>query len=239
MTAAPPADRSQDPEAQGSLRKRALSSGVISIFGFGSEQVLRFGANLLLTRLLVPEAFGLMMIVNTVMVALQLFSDLGIRPAIIQNERDDPGFLNTAWTMQVWRGVALWIVACATAYPLAWFYDEPMLSLLLPVTGLVAIADGFSSTRLHTLNRNLMLGRLVALRVGSYSVSAVSMIVWAWISPTVWALVAGGVFSAAIKMALSHIALSGPRSRFRWERAARPAPSAACRATTPPDSLAL
>lgn len=211
----PPA--SQHPEARGSLRKRALSSGALSIAGFGSEQVLRFAANLLLTRLLVPEAFGLMMIVNTVMVALQLFSDLGIRPAIIQNERDDAGFLNTAWTMQAGRGVLLWGVSCLAAYPLAWFYDEPQLAYLLPVTGIAAIADGLSSTRLHTLNRQLMLGRLVALRVGSYSASAVSMIVFAWFYPSVWALVVGSVFGRVLSSILSHLVIPGLKNRLHWE----------------------
>ncbi|MEZ6187593.1 MAG: oligosaccharide flippase family protein [Planctomycetota bacterium] len=221
--AAQPVPEAAPPEATPStklrlsLKKRAFSSGLITIVGFGGEQVLRFGANLILTRLLVPEAFGLMMIVNTVMVALILFSDLGIRPAIIQNERDDPGFLNTAWTMQVGRGVVLWVVACAAAYPLAWFYAEPMLTYLLPVTGLVAIADGFSSTRLHTLNRNLLLGRLVALKVGTYLVSAACMIGYALVYPTVWSLVIGSVVGRALSALLSHIVIPGIKNRLHWE----------------------
>src|SRR5204863_421086 len=70
--------------------------------------ILRLGSNLILARLLVPEMFGLMALVNTFMMGLQMFSDVGIGPSIIQNRRgDDPAFLNTAWTIQVMRGMAL------------------------------------------------------------------------------------------------------------------------------------
>ena len=64
----------------------------------------------MLTRLLFPEAFGLMALIQTFMIGLAMFSDLGIGPAIIQSDRgEDPDFLNTAWVMQILRGICLWL----------------------------------------------------------------------------------------------------------------------------------
>ncbi len=88
-----------------SLQKKAIGASVWVIIGYGSSQCLRLISNLILTRLLVPELFGLMALVNTFIIGLNLFSDVGIRPSIIRSERgEDPLFLNTAWTLQVIRG---------------------------------------------------------------------------------------------------------------------------------------
>ena len=48
-----------------SLKQRVLSAGIWSLAGYGCNQVLRFGSNLLMTRLLVPEMFGVMAIAGS------------------------------------------------------------------------------------------------------------------------------------------------------------------------------
>ncbi len=61
-----------------------------------------------MARLLMPEIFGVMLIATTVSVVLHLLSDVGLRQNIVQSPRgDDPVFLNTAWTVQILRGVVL------------------------------------------------------------------------------------------------------------------------------------
>ena len=49
------------------FKKRAINSGIWVTAGYGLQQVLRLASNLILTRLLFPEAFGLMAIVQTIM----------------------------------------------------------------------------------------------------------------------------------------------------------------------------
>lgn len=203
------------------LKQRALRGSLWTILGFGSNQVLRFGGNLVLTRLLFPEAFGLMALVQLFMQGLQMFSDLGIVPSIIQNRRgDDPAFLNTAWTIQVMRGATLSLVACVIAYPAAQLYQEPLLVQLLPVAGLTAAISGFNSTKLATVNRSLQLGPLTLLELGSYSVGLITMVGLAWVYHSVWALVIGGLVTTALKTGGSHYLLPGPKNSFCWERQA-------------------
>jgi len=68
-----------------------------TIASYGLSQVLRLGSNLILTRLLVPEMFGLMSLVYVFITALHLFWDLGIGTSLMQNKRgEEPDFLNTA-----------------------------------------------------------------------------------------------------------------------------------------------
>lgn len=164
-----------------SLRKQAIRGSVWTLAGYGASQILRFGSNLILARLLVPEYFGLMSLVNVFIIGLHLFSDIGLGPSIIQNKRgDDPDFLNTVWTMQIIRSVFLWLGSVLIAWPVSKFYNEPQLFLLLPVVGLSTLISGFGSTAPFTLNRHIALGKLAIFELGGQVISVIVMIVWAW-----------------------------------------------------------
>lgn len=202
-----------------SLKGLALQGSVWTLSGYGTAQFLRLASNVILAKLLFPEAFGLMVLVAIFMQGITMFSDIGIIPSIIQNKRgDDPAFLNTAWTIQVIRGVIIWIVACIGAYPYSILYDEPLLLKMIPVAGLSAIIAGFNSTSLATANRNIKLGKITLLELITQSFSIFVMISWVYVHPTVWGLVVGGVASAVIKMALSHLWLGDIRNRFFWDK---------------------
>ena len=203
-----------------SLKQQALRGAAWTFIGYGASQALRLASNLILTRLLAPEFFGLMALVNVFIIGLHLFSDIGIGPSIIQNKRgDDPDFLNTAWTMQVIRGFALWIGCLVIAWPLSQFYDQQLL-WLIPIIGLGTIIDGFNSTSLCTLNRHLALGKLTILEFGSQVIALTVMITWAFFNRTIWALVVGNIVSSLVKMVWSHLLVPGERNRFAWDKEA-------------------
>src|SRR4051812_39078328 len=87
------------------LRTRIFNAGGWTIGGLALGHLIRLGTNLLMTRLLVPEAFGIMAIAALIMYGLALFSDLGLRQNIVQSARgNDVAFLNTAWMVQIMRG---------------------------------------------------------------------------------------------------------------------------------------
>lgn len=202
----------------GGLFRRALGGGAVVAGAYAVSQFARLVSNLILTRLLFPEAFGIMALVFVVLQGLQLFSDVGIGPAITRSARgDDPAFLNTAWTINVVRGAALWLIACALAWPVAWFYAEPSLAALVPVGALTLLIGGFFPTRIDTANRHLLLGRVTLLDLASQIVGIVVMIVLALITGSIWALVIGTVFGVLAKLVLSWMLLPGEANRFHWE----------------------
>jgi O-antigen/teichoic acid export membrane protein len=206
----------------GSLRSRITRAALWTLGGEYASHVLRFGSNLVLTRLLMPEMFGLMVLINAFMMGLHLFSDIGLKPNIIQSRRgDDPAFLDTAWTIQVGRGILLWLFSCLAAWPLARFYGHPEIQQLLPVAGLQALLGGMISPRVMTHARHLSLGRATLLGLGSTAAGAFVMIAWASIRPSVWALIAGGLAAAGVRTILSHAVLPGRRNVFGWEPEAR------------------
>ncbi len=201
--------------------QKALGGAFWTAGGYGIRQILRFVNNLILTRLLFPELFGLMAIVNLFILGLNLFSDIGLNPAIIQSKRgDDPKFLNTAWTIQVMRGVILALGAVLLAWPVSRFYDQPILLYALPVSGLTALFAGFNSTRMAEANRQLRMRDLVFVELSAYVIGLIVMIVWAYLSPTIWAPVSGGIVTAVCEMVFSHLFLKGVGNRFQWDRTA-------------------
>jgi len=206
----------------GALKAQAMSASAWALGGYMATRAIRLISNLILTRILLPEHFGIMAIVSLFTTGLQMFSDIGIGPAIIQNRRgDDPVYLDTAWTMQVIRGFILWGVSIALAWPFAMLYDNMEgLIYLIPAAGFGMVIVGFNSTSLVTLNRHLALGKEVVLQFCSKLGALAVMVVIALITRSVWALVIGGLVSAAITMAFSHTLIPGHRNRFRWDREA-------------------
>jgi O-antigen/teichoic acid export membrane protein len=204
-----------------SLKNLAIKGTIWTVVGYGGSQAIRFGSNLILTRLLFPDLFGLMALANTFIVGLHLFSDVGIRPSIIQNPRgDDPEFLNTAWTIQVIRGFGLWVACLLFAWPLGMFYHNPTLFWLIPVLGLMTIMDGFCSTAIPSLSRNLEIGKLTCFELGIQIISTVIMIVWAYFSRSIWPLVGNTLISTLIKLIWSHRLGQPFTNRFAWDKSA-------------------
>lgn len=203
------------------LMQRALRSSLITVTGFAGGQALRLVSNLILTRLLFPEAFGIMALVSVFLMGLAMFSDVGTGPAIMGSKRgDDPDFLNTAWTIQIIRGVTLWLVAVALSLPIARFYDAPDLVMFLPVAALTLVINGFNPTRLETANRHLQAGRVTVIDLATQAIGVVIAVILAVLLQSVWALVISGVAAALVHLLLLNLALPGPANRLRWEASA-------------------
>jgi O-antigen/teichoic acid export membrane protein len=202
-----------------SLKKFAIRGAVWTIASYGASQLLRFGSNLILTRLLEPKLFGLMTLVYAFITGLHLFSDIGIGVSVIQNKRgDDPTFLNTAWTIQVIRGFGLWICCLLIAWPISQFYGRPQILWLIPVVGLNTVISGFNSTAVFTLNRHMAVSKLAIFELGGQVIGLGVMITWAWFHRNIWAIVIGNFASTFIQMVWSHQLNSGLRNHFVWDR---------------------
>jgi O-antigen/teichoic acid export membrane protein len=200
------------------LKERAMRSSTWTIAEYLVSNLLRFGSNLVLAYALFPEAFAIVAYASIVLQGLTMLSDIGIGPSIVRSPRgNDPDFLNTAWTVQVIRGLVLFLISLLLGWPMAWFYNEPQLAWLVPACGLNFISTGLQSTNIHTLNRDLNLGRNVMAGMIEAILKAVITISWALIWPSVWALVGGAFISYVVGSILTHTMLPGIRNRFRWD----------------------
>lgn len=216
----------------GGLKRRSLSSGIWSLLELGSSRVLRLLSNLILTRLLMPEAFGLMAMVTTVQIGVTMLSDLGIRQSVIRTtDADDPVFLRTAWTVQALRGtvimgiivlagLALWFLGPKLAAP-GTVYADPTLPFLVMVSSLSVQIETLASVNALMANRRMEMRKLALLSISAQVVSILTMVGIATIWPSVWALLIGNIVGTAYRTGLSHLIFSGPRMRPAWDKSVR------------------
>lgn len=210
-----------------SLRHRVAKAGSWVLIGHVVQQVVRLGTNVFLARLLSPDAFGLMSVVYILMIGLALFSDIGITRSVVQSPRgNDPALLDTAWAMQIIRGLGLGaasiVVALGFAAASRWgwtsartVYGDPRLPWIVGAFSIVAILQGFESMRNGVAKRDMQMKMLTKINIASQVVAAVVMVVVAWIFHSIWALVAGAIVTGAVRCWLGHAALPGHREKFR------------------------
>jgi O-antigen/teichoic acid export membrane protein len=183
----------------------AFRGGAWTVVGYGASQIVRLASTLILARLVAPQAFGLVALVSVFLSGLESLSDLGIGMDVIQHDRgDDPIFINTAFIIQVIRGLIIWLVAASLAYPFAVFYHEPAVIALAIVGSLSILVRGFTSGSLWQLTRHVRIKELTLITTGSDVLGLLVSVVWAVISPTAWALVVGRVAAAAALLVASH-----------------------------------
>ena len=198
----------------------AVRGGSWTVAGYGASQVIRLASTLVLARLVAPQAFGLVALVSVFLSGLESLSDLGIGMDVIQNKRgDDPLFINTAFIIQMGRGIIIWAVAAALAYPFAIFYRQPAVVALAVVGSLSTLIRGFGSGSLWTLTRQVRLRELTILNTGSDVFGLVVSVIWAVVSPTAWALVAGRVAATLALTVASHV-VADNRVSTEWDPAA-------------------
>ncbi|WP_372785080.1 oligosaccharide flippase family protein [Phenylobacterium sp.] len=196
---------------------KVLRGGAWSFAGYGAQTALRFISRIVLAKLLISAApLGTVAVVTTILMGLEMISDLGINVNIVQH-RDgaDARFLGTAFSVQVLRSGALYLLASAMAFPIAWIYHDPQLAPLLLFGAAAVLFRGFVNPGLAVLTREVALRRPTIVAIISEAAGFIVTVAWALKQPSAWALVAGSVATAAAFAIASQFAAA--RARFSWD----------------------
>jgi O-antigen/teichoic acid export membrane protein len=171
---------------------------------FSVQQVLRLGTSVLLARLLAPELLGTMLLINALRTGGELLTDLGIGQSIVKHPRgQEPAFYNTAWTLQIIRGLILFLVALAMTVPLASLYENRELLWMLPVASAMFIINALTSPAAYLLQKRMALRTLAGFNISMALISSLVHILLALYTPTIWALLGGLLISSAISSTVS------------------------------------
>ena len=192
---------------QGSIAQQAAKSGVwmtvIRVFSQGSNILML----LILARLLSPRYFGILGLAMLTLSASKQFTDIGINTALVQQKAENiDRYLNTAWVLNISRGVLLAAVLFFTAPFIAQFFGEADSSLttVVRVIGLSPLIYGLQNPAIVYFQKDLDFHKEFVYQTASSFVQFGVGIGYALVSPTVWALVAGVISVNVSKVVLSY-----------------------------------
>jgi O-antigen/teichoic acid export membrane protein len=162
--------------------------------GIGSvlEQVFRMGRNMLLTRLLAPEAFGVMAIVYSTSSIVDMLAEIGVKEAIIQHPKgNDHRYINSAWWLGFGRGVGIYAILFALAPWVAKFYGNAELAPLMRTALLSIIFLGAQSSKAFVALKEMKFKRWAFIQNGGGIFGSLVVVGMAFFVRSVWALAIG------------------------------------------------
>tara|TARA_R110002096_G_scaffold416576_2_gene619453 strand:- start:298141 stop:299475 length:1335 start_codon:yes stop_codon:yes gene_type:complete len=201
-----------------------------TVTGHFAGQFFRLLSNLILTRLLAPELFGIMAMVYIFIMGIHMFSDVGLAQNVVSSKNShDRKFLSTIWVIQIIRGFLIFAFSIPLAFALYYgqisgmfdpntVYNYAELPYLVVAVSISSIISGFNSINILVLSKKLTIGKVVTLDLLCQLLGLVFLIILVWFWRDIWALVIGNIFTVALKMVLSHHSNFGPRYNLSWHR---------------------
>jgi lipopolysaccharide exporter len=200
------------------LRAKVVRGGTWLGAGSAAEQVARFARNMILTRILAPNAFGAMAIVMSCSSIIGTLTDVGQRAAVIQNPRGrEKAYLNAGWWMGMGRAVCMYGIIFVAAPFVGHFYGNAELCGLLRVALLSTLFEGAMSPRSILPEKNMKFGRWMVISNGGAICGVITTVILSFYIRDVWALAIGSCSENFFRCLLSYILCPGLPS-LGWDR---------------------
>jgi len=189
-----------------SLKAKVFRGATWMGLGSFSEQFARFARNMILTRLLAPEAFGTMAIVLSASSVVQTILDVGVKEALIQNPRgSEREYVGAAWWMAFGRAAMFWAVLCVVAPWIAGFYGNHLLSPLLRICAIGVLFEGAISSRAYVAIKNMKFRNWAIINHGGAIAGVIVTLALSFLLRSVWALAIGYCAESVGRFTLSYV----------------------------------
>ena len=175
-------------------------------FTFGLQTLLRLVSSLILTRVLLPEAYGTITILVSILYVIGNILDTNVTLFMVRDKNaEQPRYLNTAWTMRVSRSVLSGAVLFVCAPLIATkIYDLPDLTLPLRVFSLWFLIDGFETMAFALAIRRKQARLQMYSELAASILSTTFSIVYCYRYHTFWGIAYGMLLNRLIMTVLSH-----------------------------------
>src|SRR2546430_4597183 len=181
--------------------------------------LLRTGSSMLLTRLLIPDDFGIVGIIGSVFYTVAMLTDLGSQAFLIRHERTvERHFRDVIWTIQAKRGFALFVTVAVLSPLIASALGKPSITLPLAVASLLFVTNAFASMSLVTALRDDKSRELSLLDFALQIFQTVACLLLALWWRNVWALIAAMLLQSALRAILSYTIFPHSGQRLARDR---------------------
>ena len=185
-------------------------------------RLLGFLSTLVLARLLLPGDFGLVALATGFSQGIMALSELGMEEAVIRQHDSSREIYDTAFTINLLRGLATAAIVVACAWPVAAFFKEPRLAPILLVLAGCTLIRAFENIGTVEFRRDFVFHKefrlLILPRLSGVAVTIGAALVW----HSHWALIAGIATGQILETGMGYVMHPyRPRPGLRaWRRLA-------------------
>ena len=204
------------------LRKLFLQSELfVTVVCFGSSMIIKLISSIILTRILAPEAYGIMILLMSIATFFELISDLGMLTVMLRHERgDDQAFINTMWTIRLIRNCVNCFLLVTLAPIIAKIFATPELKAVIRVYAIVLIIHACESMSFMLAARHRK-NRIVAyINLFATAVTTPAIIFCSLIYRDYHGMLYGIILQTLITTVASHFFYRDRRPRIQLEPAA-------------------
>jgi lipopolysaccharide exporter len=172
-----------------------------------------FVSTLILVRLLQPADFGLVGLATAIFAVFDMMTDMSMETALVRLVDMDRNFMDTAWTMNICRGVVVGALVALTAGITADWMQDDRVKPILYTLAVVFVLQGFGNIGVVHFRRNMKFNKIFELQLYAKLASFAVTIVGAFLYHSYWALVAGIAVSRLFGVCYSYV-IQSYRPRF-------------------------
>jgi PST family polysaccharide transporter len=187
------------------LRRDTVKGILWTGFGNGITTTLNFVTIAVLAHLLVPADFGLMGMILVIVGFVTLIVDFGIGTAIIQEPNITSQQISTFFYLNIIFGIVLGIIVYFMAFPIAAFFRDERLVLLIRYAAFVFVLSGISITFRTLLQKRMQFKLLSTAEISGTLVYGVLSIVMAFYKYGVLSLVIGYIARQCIELLVLYL----------------------------------
>ena len=188
-----------------SFSKKVNRGAILVTLAMMSGRILTIVSGIILTRLLVPEDFGLIAIAMAIITFFQSITQTGFAAALIQKQKNPDNYLNSAWTVELVKYFILFLSVILIAPYLAIFFKESRATSILRVISFSFLFFGFRNIGVIYFRKNLDFKKQFVLDIIPLAANVIIVIPLVLILRNVWALVWTNLANSAIVCIISYI----------------------------------
>lgn len=179
--------------------------------------------NIILARVLTPEAFGIVATITMIISFTEIFSDAGFQKYIIQHPFKDENEKKQYATIAFWSNlsisIVLWMIIIAFNGIIAELVGNPRLGYVLIIACISIPVQAFSSIQKSVFQRELNFQILFRSRIVSVIVPLVITIPLAFLLKSFWALIIGTIVQQIlIALLLNYYSKWRPFLYYNWKQ---------------------
>ena len=183
-------------------------------------QGTEFLATIILSRLLLPEEYGLVAIIYIFAGFIRLFANLGVGVAVVRSNYRYT-YHKHLFSLAVWLGVTLSITLSLLSYPIALFFNNMELVLPTIVISFKFIFDSFTIIPFAILSKELNFKTVGKTRFLGTTIQVIFMIIFAYLGFSYWSLIIPVIFNPIVQYILLRKKVALPLNVYGWRATKR------------------